>query len=79
VEAGARLHQHGTSELRKACRGNAFDERRDAAIIAVFLATGIRLAEMAGIRYQPGDPYRSDVDLVAREITVRGKGGNRAP
>jgi site-specific recombinase XerC len=41
----------------------------------VFLATGIRLAEMAGIRYQPGDPYRSDVDLAAREVTVRGKGG----
>jgi site-specific recombinase XerD len=63
------------SELRKACRGNSFSERRDAAVIAVFLATGIRLAEMTGIRYQPGNPYRSDVDLAAREITVRGKGG----
>jgi site-specific recombinase XerD len=63
------------SELRKACRGNSFSERRDAAVIAVFLATGIRLAEMAGIRYQPDDPYGSDVDLGSREITVRGKGG----
>jgi site-specific recombinase XerD len=63
------------SRLRKACRGSSFDERRDAAVISVFLATGIRLAEMAGIRYHPVDPYRSDVDLMAREITVRGKGG----
>src|SRR5262249_10471041 len=63
------------SKLRKACQGSAFDERRDAAIIAVFLATGIRLAEMAGSRYHPEDPYASDVDLAAREVTVRGKGG----
>jgi integrase len=41
----------------------------------VFLATGIRLAEIAGVRHQPDDPYCSDVDLAAREITVRGKGG----
>jgi site-specific recombinase XerC len=49
--------------------------RRDTAIIAVFTATGIRLSEMAGIRYDPGDPRRSDIDLWQREITVRGKGG----
>jgi hypothetical protein len=29
------------SRLAKACRGSSFDERRDAAVIAVFLATGI--------------------------------------
>jgi integrase/recombinase XerD len=63
------------SKLRRACLGSSFEERRDAAIIAVFLAMGIRLSEMAGIRYHPGDSYRSDVDLAAREVTVRGKGG----
>jgi integrase len=36
---------------------------------------GIRLAELAGLRYDPGDPWRSDIDLWQREITVRGKGG----
>jgi integrase len=41
----------------------------------VFRATGIRLAELAGIRYDPGDPRRSDLDLERREIRVRGKGG----
>ena len=63
------------SRLERACRGNWFEDRRDAAIIAVLLATGIRLAELTGLRYHPFDPYRSDVDLDAREIKVRGKGG----
>jgi integrase len=43
-------------------------------MIAVFAATGIRLSELAGIRYDPDDPRRSDIDLWQREITVRGKG-----
>ena len=58
-----------------ACAGRGFAQRRDAAIIAVFRATGIRLAELAGVRYDPADPRRSDVDLWQREITMRGKGG----
>jgi site-specific recombinase XerD len=63
------------SRLEQACRGGTFTQRRDAAILAVFRATGIRLAELAGIRYDPGDPGRSDLDLDRREIRVRGKGG----
>ena len=62
------------SDLDKACQGRSFAARRDAAIIAVFTATGIRLSELAGIRYHPGDPARSDLDLQAREIRIRGKG-----
>ncbi|HUZ55641.1 MAG TPA: site-specific integrase [Streptosporangiaceae bacterium] len=61
--------------LESACAGRTFAQRRDAAVIAVFRATGIRLAELAGIRYDPGDLRRSDVDLWQREITVCGKGG----
>ena len=41
----------------------------------MFKATGIRLAELAGICYDARDPRRSDIDLWQREITVRGKGG----
>jgi site-specific recombinase XerD len=63
------------SKLAKACRGNTFGDRRDAAIIAVFQATGIRLSELAGICCVPDDPSRTDVDLEGREIRVRGKGG----
>ena len=60
--------------LERACAGRAFAQRRDAALIAVFRATGIRLSELAGIRYDADDPRRSDVDLWHREITVQGKG-----
>ena len=62
------------SELQRACQGRSFAARRDAAIIAVLTATGIRLSELAGIRCHPGDPARSDLDLHAREIRIRGKG-----
>jgi site-specific recombinase XerD len=60
------------SALEKACAGRASAQRRDAAIIAVFRATGIRLA---AIRYDSDDTQRSDVDLSQREIAVRGKAG----
>jgi len=59
--------------LERACAGRGFEQWRDAAIIAVFTACGIRLSELAGIRYDP-DLRRSDVDLWEREITVHGKG-----
>ncbi|MGH3399513.1 MAG: tyrosine-type recombinase/integrase [Streptosporangiaceae bacterium] len=62
------------SALEKACQGRAFAQRRDAAIIAVLTATGVRAGELAGICYD-ADPRRGDVDLWRREITVRGKGG----
>jgi site-specific recombinase XerD len=63
------------SELASTCQGGSFAGRRDAAIIAVFTATGIRLSELAGICCHPGDPARSDLDLHARGIRIRGKGG----
>jgi site-specific recombinase XerD len=63
------------SRLEQACAGRGIAQRRDAAIIAVFRTTGIRLSELADIRYDASDPRRSDVDLWQREITVRGKGG----
>ena len=63
------------SALEKTCQGRSFAQRRDAAIIAVLTATGIRAGELAGIRYDPREPRRSDLDLCRREITVRGKSG----
>jgi site-specific recombinase XerD len=63
------------TRLEQACAGRTFAQRRDTAIIAVLRATGIRLAELAALRYDPSDPRRSDIDLWQREITVRGKGG----
>jgi site-specific recombinase XerD len=47
--------------------GKDFTRRRDAAIIRMFLATGIRAGEMAGL-------CLDDVDLKAQLLTVGGKG-----
>lgn len=60
--------------LAKTCSGKTFIDRRDRAIIELFKATGIRLAEMAGIVYDPERPDRSDLDLDNRELRVHGKG-----
>jgi hypothetical protein len=49
--------------LERVYAGRSFQQRRDAAMIAVFRATGMRLSELAGIRYDPGDPRRGDIDL----------------
>jgi integrase/recombinase XerD len=60
--------------LAKTCKGKTFVDRRDAAIIELFKATGIRLSEMAGIRYNEEDAANNDIDLVSRELLVTGKG-----
>jgi integrase/recombinase XerD len=38
------------TRLEHACAGRSFAQRRDTAIVAVLKATGIRLAELAGLR-----------------------------
>jgi site-specific recombinase XerD len=63
------------SALERTCQGRTFAQRRGAAVIAVLKASGIRAGELAGIRYDPDDASRSDLDVQQREITVRGKGG----
>jgi hypothetical protein len=50
----------------------------DVASFRLHLAAENKAAgtsELTGIRYHPDDPCHGDVDLGAREITVRGKGG----
>jgi site-specific recombinase XerD len=46
------------SRLGKACRGSSFDERRDAAIVAVFLATGHPARRAGRDPLPPGGPLR---------------------
>ena len=60
----------GTAE-----RTRGFDDVRDAAILRIFYATGLRLAELANLRYVPSDLEHSDVDLDAQQLRVIGKGG----
>lgn len=53
--------------LLAACDGKSFKDRRDTAIIRVFLDTGVRLAELAGITVK-------GVDLGEDAVRVLGKG-----
>ena len=55
-------------KLLKACEGQAFDERRDMAVIRILLDTGLRRAEMVGLALD-------DVDLDGQTLRVTGKGG----
>lgn len=54
-------------KLLKACDGKTFEDRRDLAIIRVFVDTGCRLAECGGIKLD-------DVDFEQEVIVVTGKG-----
>ena len=55
------------SQLEGTCRGSTFAQRRDAAIIAVFRATGIRLSE-----WDPADrSFRKTTRAASAESEVR--------
>jgi site-specific recombinase XerD len=53
--------------------GRTLEDKRDAAIIRIFLDTGLRLAELANLRYDPR-AEAGDVDLDFRRLRVLGKG-----
>lgn len=61
------LRETDIEALFKACQGNAYEDRRDMAIIRLLLDTGLRRAEIANIRLE-------DVDLDQNTIRVLGKG-----
>ena len=54
--------------LLATCRGNTFENRRDLAVIRLFLDTGMRAGEMAGLGLE-------DVDQEEGTAYVLGKGG----
>jgi len=54
-------------DLLKVCKGTSFVERRDTAIIILFLDTGMRLSELAGLTVD-------DLDMEADVAYVLGKG-----
>jgi site-specific recombinase XerD len=61
--------------LLGAANGGALEDRRDTAIMRVFMDTGMRVSGMAGLRYVAGEPDRSDVRLQQRILVIRLKGG----
>jgi site-specific recombinase XerD len=61
------LRKEALGALLKSCQGREFINRRDLAILYVFMDSGIRRAELVGLMV-------NDVDLDMREIRVLGKG-----
>ena len=61
------LRPNEIKALRKACEGRDFLARRDLAIVSLFLDTGVRRAELAGLETE-----RVNIEL--REAYVMGKG-----
>ena len=55
-------------------RDKSFAGLRDAALVRVFLDTGARRAEIAGLRWDPVDELVNDVDLDQGLVRVVGKG-----
>jgi site-specific recombinase XerD len=60
------------AKLLRACDGRTFDDRRDAAILRLFLDAGMRLAELRGLRV-------ADVDFDHGVAMVVGKGRRPRP
>jgi site-specific recombinase XerD len=59
--------------LLTVCAGGDFEQRRDAAIVCVFADTGLRLTELANLRWTD-DPETNDVFLDEGLLRVTGKG-----
>lgn len=60
--------------ILRACEGPSFDDRRDAALVRLFLSTGARLSEVANLRWTPEVPETNDLDLDTGIVRVMGKG-----
>jgi site-specific recombinase XerD len=60
--------------LNTCAKGHAFEDRRDYALLLMFLDTGARRSEIAGLCYAPDGPEANDVDLDTGVIRVMGKG-----
>jgi site-specific recombinase XerD len=56
------------AKLLKACSGKSFEDRRDTAMFRLFIDTGMRLSELAGLTVE-------DIDLEQDVAFVLGKGG----
>ncbi len=61
------LNEDQLKRLLKACDGKSFDDRRDTAILRLFIDTGIRRNELTGLK-------TTDVDFEVNVALVLGKG-----
>ena len=64
------LAEDDLTRLLKACEGTSFEDRRDMAIVRLFLDSGARRAELASLRVE-------DIDWTLNVVVVVGKGGRQ--
>ena len=64
------LSEDDLQRLLKGCEGKAFEDRRDMAITRLFLDTGGRRSELAGLKI-------ADIDWTLNVVRVSGKGGRQ--
>jgi site-specific recombinase XerD len=62
------LEDEALSALLAACKGNSFENRRDEAILRLFIDTGMRAGELVGLTVE-------DIDREHSVAYVMGKGG----
>ena len=75
-KAKAFFTEEELARLLKTCSGATFVDRRDTAIMRVFIDTGLRVSGLAGLRYDPDDESANDVFLAQRRLRIRLKGGD---
>jgi site-specific recombinase XerD len=68
------LREEELAKLLGTCRGNTFENRRDNAMIRLFLDTGMRLGELTGLRLT--DP---DFDQDVAVVTGKGRRARSCP
>ena len=64
------LNDDELAAMLKACQGKGFQERRDEAVIRMFIDCGVRVSELCGLTLV-------DVDVDQETALVTGKGGKR--
>ncbi len=68
------LRDEELTALLATCSGTSFADKRDTAILRVFIETGARLSEVTGLRYEPANPNGNDYGAELSVLRLRGKG-----
>ncbi|MCH8235876.1 MAG: phage integrase N-terminal SAM-like domain-containing protein, partial [Chloroflexi bacterium] len=68
------LSEADVKSLLRACEGHGFEDRRDHALLRLFVTTGARRAELINLRLSADQPEENDISLDPPTIRVMGKG-----
>ncbi|MBI4306805.1 MAG: tyrosine-type recombinase/integrase [Chloroflexi bacterium] len=71
------IQSDALERLLKACSGQEFDDRRDAALVHLFLSTGARKSEIGNLRWTQNDLDLCDLDLDRGLCRIVGKGSRQ--